>query len=221
MRVLVNAFSDSWRCSITEDSRSWPSAKMSASTCTTSPIARLAGKRPSSTEGVTPSMTTRRRPSNCNSGTRARLLVACLASGVCQRVARGDCVVQGKEQPAGFPIAEPGLQRQHVLVARSVIGGLREQGSRIAAEVKRGAGAVEGDRGDRAVLADRPETIIFELLQEAVRVGPSPLLLEDDGLIESVARTAPGVRVLDLRRTVDAKEYGHDDHSGCGKDDLF
>src|ERR1043166_3799859 len=70
MRVSANDFSDSWRCSITAEIRSWPSAKMSASTSTTSPTARLAGKRPSSTEGVTPSMTTRRRPSNCNSGTR-------------------------------------------------------------------------------------------------------------------------------------------------------
>ena len=31
MRVSVSVFSDSWRCSITAEMRSWPSAKMSAS----------------------------------------------------------------------------------------------------------------------------------------------------------------------------------------------
>src|SRR5439155_202933 len=55
---------------------SWPSAKMSASTRTVSPTARLAGKRPASISGMTASMTTRRRPSTS-------------MVGRCERVAEG------------------------------------------------------------------------------------------------------------------------------------
>src|SRR6266571_6247878 len=59
----VQAGADSWRCLSTAASVSWPSAKMSASTITPSPTARLTGNRPPSTSGETASITTLRRAS--------------------------------------------------------------------------------------------------------------------------------------------------------------
>src|SRR5262245_63626800 len=51
------------RYCMTADTASWPSVKMSASTTTRSPTARLMGNWPASISGLTPSMRTLRRPS--------------------------------------------------------------------------------------------------------------------------------------------------------------
>src|SRR5579859_6964940 len=59
----VQSTTDSWRCLSTAAMVSCPSAKMSASTSTASPTARLTGNRPASTSGETASITTLRRAS--------------------------------------------------------------------------------------------------------------------------------------------------------------
>src|SRR5258706_9602090 len=77
---------------------------MSASIATTSPTARLAGKRPPSTDGATPSMMTRRRPSNRNSATP-------LPGASCMPLARlqelsDEWPCRDAEKTAGWPAAE-------------------------------------------------------------------------------------------------------------------
>src|SRR5437867_4488626 len=189
---------------------------MSASTDTTSPATRFAGKRPSSTAGDTPSMTTRRRPSNATSGTSPLRceLHALLASGE-QRATSGDWVVELEQER----IAK---RRQNVLVARTFRIRPREQPQdshpRLS-EVSRGDSAVIGNRGNCAIFPNRAVALPFQLRQERIGLRPLTLLLECDGLIKLISFAEPACGVFALGRSINREQHG-DDRSDYSRRDV-
>src|SRR5436309_7741227 len=180
---------------------------MSASTDTTSPATRFAGKRPSSTAGDTLSMTTRRRPSNTTSGTSPLRceLHALLASGE-QRAASGEWVVELEQER----VTE---RRQNVLVARIFRIRPREQleNSRPRlSEVTGGDSAVIGNRGNCAIFPNRAVAFLLQPGQERIGFSPPTLLLEGDGLIELISFAEPARSVFALGRSINSEQQGDD-----------